>query len=92
MPLYSRSRAAVRVLLLSLLTLPLSAQSILNRNLILNGDAESGPAAQSPTDPKVSSVPNWTSVTGPRPGAAMAATSGRVAWTTAPARARETMT
>jgi len=50
------SRHALYLLLFSA---SLHAQ-ILNKNLIVNGDAEAGPAAQNATDPQVSSVPGWT--------------------------------
>jgi uncharacterized protein (TIGR03437 family) len=52
--------------LLGLLLLPLSKtlhSQNLNKNLIVNGDAEAGSAVQNATDPQVSSVPGWT-VTG----------------------------
>jgi uncharacterized protein (TIGR03437 family) len=48
---------------LVLAALPANAQ-ILSKNLIVNGDAESGAAVQNATDAKVSSVPNWTTTSG----------------------------
>lgn len=54
--------AACLGLLLLLPSTSLHAQ-ILNKNLVVNGDAEAGPAVQNATDPQVSSIPGWT-VTG----------------------------
>src|SRR5215469_2412183 len=51
------------LILLAAVALPLPAQ-ILNKNLILNGDAEAGPAVKEPTAAKVSSIPNWTTTGG----------------------------
>jgi uncharacterized protein (TIGR03437 family) len=48
---------------LALAALPANGQ-ILNQNLVLNGDAESGSAVQNATDAKVSSIPNWTTTAG----------------------------
>jgi uncharacterized protein (TIGR03437 family) len=49
-----------RLLLFLLLFSALLHSQILNKNLIVNGDAEAGPAAQNATEPQVSSVPGWT--------------------------------
>jgi uncharacterized protein (TIGR03437 family) len=54
--------AACPGFLLLLLSAPAHSQ-ILNKNLIVNGDAEAGSAVDNATDPQVSSIPNWT-VTG----------------------------
>ena len=58
------SRAAARLgwtaVLLGLVT-PSVYSQILNRNLVVNGDAESCPvAAQNATDPQVTGIPSWT--------------------------------
>ena len=45
-------------LLLIAAFMPLCAQQVFGPNLILNGDAESGPGSQN--DAQVSSIPNWT--------------------------------
>jgi uncharacterized protein (TIGR03437 family) len=61
-----RSRAVTRLCPLALLAVaafPMEAQ-ILNRNLLLNAGAEDGVAARAVTDPKVASVPNWTTTGG----------------------------
>src|SRR3569832_383710 len=60
-----RRRAAAFVCpwILVLAALPANSQ-ILNLNLIVNGDAESGSAVQNATDAKVASVPNWTTTGG----------------------------
>jgi uncharacterized protein (TIGR03437 family) len=42
-----------------LFSTPVHAQ-ILNKNLVVNGDAESGSAANNATDPQISSIPGWT--------------------------------
>jgi uncharacterized protein (TIGR03437 family) len=60
MPRFTRLLGAAACLgFLLLLSTPLHSQ-ILNKNLIVNGDAEAGPAVQNATDAQVSSVPGWT--------------------------------
>lgn len=57
------SHAAPRIGRISLLfsTFLISAfPQTLNTNLVVNGGAESGPAAGNATDPQVSSIPGWT--------------------------------
>src|SRR5215468_6414116 len=66
MPPLARGSAVARIrtlILLAAAAFSLPAQ-ILNKNLILNGDAESGPAVKEPTAAKVSSIPNWTTTGG----------------------------
>jgi uncharacterized protein (TIGR03437 family) len=59
----SAGRLAKIALLATAAVFPAQSQ-ILNRNLILNGDAEAGAdAARNATDPQVKNIPNWT-VTG----------------------------
>ena len=59
-------RAAARILTLLLTAASSSLHSqALNRNLVLNGDAEACPtAAQNATDPQVTNIPNWTTTGG----------------------------
>src|SRR5450432_1979902 len=50
-------------LLIAALAIPSHAQN-LNRNLVVNGDAETGAAAASATDSPVNSIPGWTTTGG----------------------------
>ena len=66
-PSWFQSRAAGRlwrIPLLLVVTLTAAPSQILNTNLVVNGDAESGPAASNVTDAQVANIPGWTTTGG----------------------------
>ncbi|HZT31467.1 MAG TPA: hypothetical protein VFA33_16380 [Bryobacteraceae bacterium] len=57
--------ARLGIVALLVVAAALSGQAqILNRNLIVNGGAEDGPAAQNATDAQVGNIPHWTTTGG----------------------------
>jgi uncharacterized protein (TIGR03437 family) len=49
-----------RIALLAVAALLPAQTQVLNQNLVVNGDAEAGPAVSNATDPQVANVPGWT--------------------------------